>query len=99
MGGLKKNSEHYILVKNQLLDNQFDLRERIPHKQILDHNVISGNWAEGLYELPAFSSSVRSLVNDLRAGGHLPSQGEAEGTQGKSIVSEIRVCNAIRSRG
>jgi hypothetical protein len=78
--GLKVDTPHYNRVKEQLLEGKWDVSRNIPHRQILDYNVSENNWDSDEYDYPAFSQSVRNLVNDLRAQSLLPSNGEAEGT-------------------
>jgi hypothetical protein len=80
--GLKRGTSDYDRVKQQIISGQWDVSGKLPHRAILDFNIEAGNWPESKYEYAPFSTSVRSLVNELRTSGEIPSQGETEG-QGK----------------
>jgi hypothetical protein len=80
--GLKRGTSNYGHVKQQFISGQWDISSKLPHRAILDFNIEVGNWPESKYEYAPFSTSVRSLVNELPTSGKIPSQGETEG-QGK----------------
>jgi hypothetical protein len=78
-GGLKKGSDDYNLVAAQIKSGQWKVDGNIPHRAILDFNVENGNWVQDKYDYNAFSSSVRSLVSELRLEPGGDAGGESAG--------------------
>jgi hypothetical protein len=68
--GLKRGTSDYDRVKRQIISGQWDISGKLPHRAILDFNIITaGNWLESKYKYAPFSTSFRSLVkNHQRLG-------------------------------
>lgn len=67
--GLRKDSDHWNLVKEQIANKEFAIADTIPAKRILEFNETEKNWPKGAYTLPAFAASLRNLVAQLRTEG------------------------------